>query len=261
LLVEFFRVVIYFVLPIAALLTATLSGIVGMGGGMLLLATMFCFMSHAEAIPSHAAVQLVSNSTRTLAFLGYVDWRTVGRFLLGAVPGGLLGLFLLSWLGQPRESEPWLKSLVGAYILGALLLPRPAQTKHLSTWWDFPLMGVLAGAAAFTVGAVGPLIAPLFARRNFVKERLVATKALCQSVLHLAKLPGFLWLRSYENLEALGAITAVMALVTIPGTLLGKRLLRRVSADRFLLLYRLALLAAGLKILLADGLYPLLRGA
>lgn len=251
----------YLVLPIAALLTAALSAILGMGGGMLLLATMFCFMSHAEAIPSHAAVQLVSNSTRTVAFLRFVDWRTVGRFLLGALPGALLGLFLLSWLGQPRESEPWLKLLVGAYILGALLLPQPKKTAHLSRWWDFPLMGVLAGAAAFTVGAVGPLIAPLFARRDFVKERLIATKALCQSILHLAKLPAFLWLRSYENLEALGALAVVMAVVTIPGTLLGKRVLERVSADRFLLLYRLALLAAGLKILLADGLYPLLRDA
>jgi uncharacterized membrane protein YfcA len=252
--------VIYIVLPIAALLTATLSAIIGMGGGMLLLATMFCFMSHAEAIPAHGAVQLVSNSTRTLAFLKHVDWRTVGRFLIGVIPGSAIGVAVLYALGEPGRSDPWLKLLVGAYILGSLLIPRSDGGRGRPTWWDFPLLGVVAGGAAFTVGAVGPLIAPLFARRNFVKERLVATKAICQSLLHIAKIPAFLALRSYDNLEALGAVTLAMALLVIPGTLLGKRLLRHVSERHFVLLYRAALLTAGLKVLLADAIYPLLRG-
>ena len=252
---------IYFALPIAALLTAALSATVGMGGGMLLLATMFCFMTHAEAIPAHACVQLVSNSTRTLAFLRHVDWRTFARFALGTVPGSLVGLALLSRLGTPDTSEPWLKMLVGVYILVALFLPRATDGRHRSRWWDFPLLGLVGGTAAFTVGAVGPLIAPLFARRGFVKERLVATKALCQSLLHVAKIPGFLYIRSYENLETLGLITLVMAIVVIPGTLAGKRLLPHVSEQQFVLLYRLALLAAGLKVLFADGFCPLLRGA
>ena len=252
---------IYLVLPIAALLAATLSGIVGMGGGMLLLATMFCFMSHGEAIPAHAAVQLISNSTRTIAFLGHVDWRTVGRFLLGVVPGGCLGLFLLVRLGEPDAAEPWLKMLVGSYILGSLAIPQPAGRRgNVMRWWDFPLLGVAAGAAAFTVGAVGPLIAPLFARRDFVKERLVATKAVCQAFIHVAKIPGFLMLRSYENLEALGTVTIIMAVLVVPGTLLGKRLLKRVSERNFVVFYRVALLAAGLKVLLLDGLRPLLLG-
>jgi uncharacterized membrane protein YfcA len=46
----------YIILPVVALLTATLSGMIGMGGGMLLLAAVFCFMPHAEAIPAHGTV-------------------------------------------------------------------------------------------------------------------------------------------------------------------------------------------------------------
>jgi uncharacterized membrane protein YfcA len=218
-------------------------------------------VSHGEAIPSHGAVQLVSNSTRTLASLRHVDWRTVGRFAVGAAPGLVLGLALLSWLGEPRQAEPWLKATVGVYILGSLVLPRRPKTAGASRWWDFPLMGLLAGTAAFTVGAVGPLIAPLFARRDFVKERLVATKAICQSCTHVAKIPAFLYLRSYENLAGLAGVTLAMGLLVIPGTLLGKRLLPRVSEQRFLLLYRFALLATGLKVLTMDGVVPLWRGA
>jgi hypothetical protein len=52
----------------------------------------------------------------------------------------------------------------------------------------------------------------------------------------------------------------LLGVVVIPGTLLGKGLLKHVSEGRFIAVYRLALLAAGLKVLLADGLMPLLAG-
>lgn len=249
------------ILPIVALLTSILSGVIGMGGGMLLLATMFAFMSHAEAIPAHGAVQLISNSTRTFAFLRHVDWPTVGRFLIGVVPGAALGVWLLVMLGSPQRSEPWLKLLVGVYILGSLALGRGRGAPKMDSRSGFVLLGLAAGAAAFTVGAVGPLIAPLFARRAFVKERLIATKAVCQSLLHLAKIPVFLTIRTFPDLTGLGLVTILMAVLVIPGTLLGKRLLKRVSEERFVMLYRVALTVAGLKVILIDGLRPLLFGA
>jgi uncharacterized membrane protein YfcA len=250
------------VLPLVALLTAILSGMIGMGGGMLLLAVMFSFMSHAEAIPAHGTVQLISNSTRTLAFLKHVDWRTVGRFLIGVVPGSLAGIAVLGWTTGLASSESYLKMLVGVYILLSLVVPRSRKGDPTQgPWWDFPLLGLLAGAAAFTVGAVGPLIAPLFARRSFVKERLVATKAVCQSLLHLAKIPVFLTLRQYPDLATLGVVTLLMGIVVIPGTLIGKQMLGRLSERGFVRLYQASLLVAGLKVLIFDGVLRLARAA
>jgi uncharacterized membrane protein YfcA len=89
---------------------------------------------------------------------------------------------------------------------------------------------------------------------------LLSARDLRRSASNRAKIPGFLLVRSYENLEALGAVTLAMALLVIPGTLLGRRLLKHTSEQRFVRLYRLALLAAGLKVLVADGLYALLSG-
>lgn len=236
-----------------------LSGIIGMGGGMLLLATLFCFLPHAETIPTHAAVQLASNSTRMVAFFRDVHWQTIGRFVIGAVPGGAMGAGLLLSVGPAQDSEPYLKMAVGAYILVAAHLPTGSRPAATGRWWDFPLLGLVAGAAALTVGAVGPLIAPLFARRNFVKERLVATKAVCQILLHIVKIPAFMWLRSFDY-HRLGLITLLMIVAVIPGTLAGKRTLRHVSEAHFLTLYRLALTIAGLKVLAWDGLYTALAG-
>jgi uncharacterized membrane protein YfcA len=248
------------ILTVVAFATAMLSGILGMGGGMLLLAVMFCFLPHGEAIPTHAAVQLVSNSTRSLAFIRHVDWRTLGRFVVGAIPGGAVGLWLRWSLGPPDEAEPYLKTLVGVYILVAAVLPKPkSRDGQAGRWWDFPLLGLVAGAAALTVGAVGPLIAPLFARRRFVKENLSATKALCQMFLHLVKIPAFLAFGGID-VQRLGWLALVMSVAVIPGTLLGKRMLRYVSEDNFIRLYKIALIVAGAKVLLIDGVRAIWLG-
>ncbi|MCZ6681765.1 MAG: sulfite exporter TauE/SafE family protein [Planctomycetota bacterium] len=240
------------VLAMAAFVTATISGTIGMGGGILLLATMFCFLPHGQAIPLHAAVQIVSNGTRVLALWKHVDWSTVARFAIGAVPGGVAGAAILWSLGAPQQSEPYLKVLIGVYVLTTTFIPIPRGGPRPGHRFDFTFMGLLAGTAAVTVGAVGPLIAPLFARRAFVKEHLVATKAVCQMLLHVVKIPTFAALGTIEY-GSFSVLIVVMTAMSIPGTLLGKRILARVSPAAFVMLFRIALTVAGLKVLIFDG--------
>ena len=244
---------VYVVLAIAALLTSMLSAILGMGGGIMLLATMLCFLTHADSIPTHAAVQIASNGTRVMAFAKNVDWRALGRFVTGAVPGAAVGMLLLWVLGQPEQSEPYLKTLIGVFILVATFLPKPkGDGAHRERWFDFPAIGLFAGVAALTVGAIGPLIAPIFARRGFAKERLIATKAICQLVIHTLKIPAFLLVRDLD-LSRLSTLALVMICMVIPGTLLGKRMVKQVSERHFKIAYRVALTVAGAKVLLWDG--------
>jgi len=241
----------------AALLTSMVSAVLGMAGGVMLLAVMLCFLTHGESIPTHAAVQIASNGTRVAAFLGNVDRGAFGRFLLGVVPGGSVGLVLLWSLGEPETSEPYLKTLIGLFILIATYLPRrKVGPTSASKWWDFPVMGVVAGTAALTVGAVGPLIAPMFARRGFVKDRLIATKAVCQLSTHVMKIPAFIWLRDLD-LSRLGPLALVMIVMVIPGTLIGKKFLQGISERGFTIAYKVALTAAGVKVMLYDGIYHL----
>ena len=103
-----------------------------------------------------------------------------------------------------------------------------------------------------TVGAIGPLIAPLFVRRGFVKERLVATKAVLQMITHALKLPMF-WLLGTIQFAEFSRLLVCMSIVVIPGTFLGKRLLHRVSPRAFVWLYKVALTIAGFKLLIIDG--------
>ena len=222
---------------------------------MLFLAVLFSFLPHAEAIPVHAGVQLSANGTRILAFLRHVDWKVLGKFCLGMLPGAVLGSLLLWWYGELDKSEPYLKALVGLYILIATFLPkRPREGTAASQHTTFTAVGFICGAAALTVGAIGPILAPIFARQGFVKERLVATKSTCQMATHIIKFPAFLLLRELD-LGHLGLITLVMIIVVIPGTLIGKQILKRMSDQHFMTAYRLALIVAGCKVLFFDGLW------
>ncbi len=240
-------------LTLAALLTATISGIIGMGGGILLLAVMAGFMPLSQAVPLHAAVQLVSNGTRIVAFIESVDWRTVSRFVLGALPGVVIGFLILRWIGNLDRAEPYLKIIIGVYILTVTHLPKPRKEAHRPWRFDFTLLGLLVGTLGLVVGAIGPIIAPMFARRGFVKENLIATKAVCQMCTHAMKIPAFAALGQLE-ITTFSTLLVAMAAMAVVGTFLGKRLLKHVSPEVFVLLYKVALTVAGLKLLAYDGL-------
>ncbi|MCH8965504.1 MAG: sulfite exporter TauE/SafE family protein [Planctomycetes bacterium] len=254
------------VLALAAFATSIISGIIGMGGGILLLATMLSFLSHAETIPAHGAVQLVSNGTRLLVFLRHIDVKTVLRFAAGALPGSIIGGLLLVWLRKDHidSTEPYFKIAIGLYVLITTFRPiakRPASNEsaapRIST---FTLLGGLAGVLGLTIGAIGPLIAPAFLHAGFVKERMIATKAVCQMIIHLLKVPIFL-ASGLVDYTKLGQLIVVMSLMVIPGTLIGKKILKRVDERAFVILFKLAMLLAGLKVLMYDGFYKLLTAA
>ena len=247
-------------LTLAALATATLSAILGMGGGILLLAVMFCFMPFGQAIPLHAAVQLVSNGTRIIAYRQAADWHAVRRFLLGVVPGVMIAGLLLWSLGEVGRAEPYVKIVIGLYILTATFLPKPKPVPGRDGTRGFTLIGLAAGTAGLTVGATGPLIAPLFARRHFVKERLIATKAACQMLTHVFKIIAF-WTLGTIDFGQFSLLLVAMTAAAVGGTLLGRRILKHVSPAAFVMLYRVALGTAGLKILIVDGVMKLLETA
>ncbi len=212
-----------------AFVTATLSGVLGMGGGITLLIVMAQFFPPAVLIPIHGIVQLGSNLSRTWLNREHLDRKVVAAFAAGGVLGAAAGSRLVVTL--PEESY---RIVLAVFILVLTWMPKFESVPKIKA--KFFLLGGFATFVSLFIGATGPLLAPFFLRERFSKEQVIATKAGCQIVVHTFKVGTFLALGfivgPYLPLLA-GMLFAVFA-----GTYCGKLLLGRLSEIWFRWLFK-----------------------
>jgi len=219
------------VLGVAALLTATLSAILGMGGGITLLGVMTVLLAPREVVPLHGVVQMCSNLTRTIAFVKHVRWRLFAIYLPGSIVGILIARELWS-----NERLTWFKPAIGLFILAFLIWRRYNKKLRNLPMYAYAPVGLGVGFLTIFVGATGPFLAPFMLRDDFEKEEIIATKAACQMWLHLLKIPTFLSL-GFDYSPYLELLSVLVVAVVI-GTYCGKWLLNRMSAKWFHILFQ-----------------------
>jgi uncharacterized membrane protein YfcA len=237
-----------------AFATSALTAVLGLGGGIVLLAVMLLWLPPLVAIPLHAGIQIFSNASRAVIQREHVAWPLLIRYALPLVPAGALGLACARAL--PTSA---LEAGIGLFVLVATWWPRalllgfdPAKLPASGRFW---LMGGLIGFLNPAVGATGPLQGPFFLDLGLSRHGVVGTFAACQTLGHAAKLllfgaAGFAFL---PHLVPLGAL----ALVVVAGTWVGSRLLDRVDERAFGWLYRGVLSAVALWLLVGEGLRAL----
>ena len=239
------------ILCTAGLLTAALSAVVGMAGGITLLSVMLLLFEPLVAIPIHGVVQLVSNSSRTFIQRKHVDWAILWRYSALLVPMGFVGLAVAQSL-----SATVTRALIGTFVLIATWKPGwlliGTHPERADTHRRFFLLGTVAGVLNMTIGAVGPLIAPFFLRIGLTRQALIGTKAACQAMGHLAKITifgiaGFVFADYAIPL-------ALLSLSVIAGTWIGSQLLERVSELWFKRLYRGVLTLIALRLVIWEGM-------
>lgn len=228
-------------LTLAAFATAALSSMTGLGGGTILMAVFLTAgMTPVVAIPLHAAVQLVSNSSRVLAYMRHVRWRAAGRYLLGAIPAVFAAAPLVAYV-----NADWIRLLMAVFIV--LTLWRGwTRVLHLQRRHALTTAGVLSGGVGSFVGATGPLSAPFFLRPGWPRTRVIGTLAMCTALTHGLKVVAF---ASYGYpVTTHWRLLLAMAAATVAGTLLGRRLGSQFSERVFRGVFRFILLALAVKL-------------
>lgn len=214
--------------------TALLSGVAGIGGGTVLIAALFALgLTPAVAVPLHAAVQLVANGTRTVAYARHVDPRAAAWFLLAALPAPFA---VASLAAAADPAGP--KLLLGLLILLSLL-PAAGRVSRLPPALGALLAGAISGGLGMLVGATGVLAGRLLPQPGWDSRRVVATLALCQSATHLSKIAAF---------ASVGAGVAQrpdllwpLVLAAVLGTVVGRLVHGRIGQTAFRRLFRLLL--------------------
>jgi uncharacterized protein len=223
-----------------AVVTSIVSGVMGMAGGMLLLAAMLLRLEPAVAIPVHGIVQMVSNGSRAYFLRKQVQWSAVWRFAWPLLPGGALGIWLLAYV-PPSGS----RIAIGAFVLLSTWLKsffsiaKGERARHA-----LPIGGALVGFFSTLVGATGPLLAPFILALELNSQATIATLAACQIFQHSSKVLLF-GLRGWNVLAYL-APCALLCLAAIAGSAIGTRLLDHLPEKQFRLLVKLTLTALAL---------------
>ena len=165
-----------------AFVTAMLSGVFGMAGGLVLMGALALVLPVQAAFVTHGILQLVANGWRAILQRKHVRWDIVGWYALASlIAGGVVALLSFT------PSKPLLFLMLG---LVPFLTWLPQKWINLDAGKPFQafLSGLTVTGLNLTAGVAGPLLDIFFVRTELTRHAIVATKAATQVFAHTAKI-------------------------------------------------------------------------
>ncbi len=176
------RRMLYALIIISVGATSLLSGILGMAGGMILMAILVTTLTVANAMLLHGAVQATANGSRAWFLRSHIRWRLLPAYLIGAAAA--VGFF--TWAVVVPDAGVVL-ILVGLF---PWLARASKRLKGLDITKPFTTVvcGMVVTAAQLLAGASGPVLDVFYLNSPLTRQEIVANKALTQTIGHLLKI-------------------------------------------------------------------------
>ncbi len=233
----------------SVLATSILSGVIGMAGGMILMAILVAISPVATAMIIHGAVQATSNGSRAWFLRRHIAGAILPYYLIGAAiaVGGFAALTVI-----PDASVVLI--LVGVFPWLGRLAPRFAglDITHRPT---AVLCGVLVTAAQLLAGASGPLLDVFYLTTRLNRHEVIASKAVTQTIGHLLKIVYYGWAAGFATDAPTWLIGAAM-LTAVLGARIGTRLHDHLDETSFRRYSSWIILGIG-AICIGNGVYEL----
>jgi uncharacterized protein len=242
-------------LIVAAFVTAGLSGVFGMAGGLMLKGAIALVLPVSATFVTHGLLQLVANGWRAILHRRHLAWRIVAIYAAGSLVAGLI---MASIALEPTKATLFL--LMGI-VPGILWVPQRWLRLDAGRAPDALVCGLSVTGLNLTAGVAGPLLDVFFVRTELTRHQIVATKAATQVFSHLAKIVVYGAPRIARGGKGLPPwwVFAFAVPLSMAGTAVGAMVLERLSDVHFKAMSRLIVTATGLVYLVgAAQLY--LRG-
>lgn len=218
-----------FFVIVMAFVTATLSGVFGMAGGLVLMGALALVLPVQAAFVTHGILQLVANGWRAILHRRHVRWSIVLWYGLASLIAGAVVALV-----QFTPSKPFLFLMLG---LVPFLTWLPQSWIRLDA--ARPLQAFLSGLSVtglnLTAGVAGPLLDIFFVRTELTRHAIVATKAATQVFAHGAKVLVYgapLFAGGGVGAPPVWVFAAAIPLSML-GTVVGGRILDRMSDVNF----------------------------
>lgn len=224
------------------LITATISGVFGMAGGLMLMGALTLVMPVAAAMVTHGAVQFVSNGWRAVLHRQHIAWPIIIFYGIGsAIAAGLLALVTY------EPTKAWVYLLLGL-VPGLAWLPKGRFNLDAAKPTHAIACGLSVTGLNVLAGVSGPLLDVFFVRTALTRHAIVATKAATQAFSHTVKMI-FYGAPMLGTLQASGLPPWYFFVIAAPlamlGAYLGGKVLDRMSDVNFLKWTRWIVTAVG----------------
>lgn len=216
-------------IAVCAFATATLSGVFGMAGGLVLMGALALVLPVQAAFVTHGVLQLVANGWRAFLHRRFVRWTIVGWYAAASLIAGL-AVSALSLM----PSKPGLYLLMGL-VPGLTWLPQSWLRLDAARPPQAFASGLLVTGLNLLAGVAGPLLDIFFVRTELTRHAIVATKAATQVFAHLAKVVvyGAPLFASHTRDMPPWPLFLVAIPLSMAGTVVGGRILDRMSDVNF----------------------------
>lgn len=225
----------------AVFVTALISGVFGMAGGILMMGALGLVLPVSAAFVTHGLIQLVGNGWRAVLHRAHIRWGVIGWYAAGSLAAALVAASI-----SLVPSKPLLYLLLG---LVAFLVWIPKKSLQLDA--ARPVHAAACGLSVtglnLTAGVAGPLLDVFFVRTAMTRHQIVSTKAATQVLSHLAKIA--VYGAPFLSGETQGLPPLWLFGVAIPlsvvATILGAKILDRMTDRSFLEWTKWIVTAAG----------------
>jgi uncharacterized membrane protein YfcA len=174
----------FFILCGVSFLGSLIAGALGLGGGVLVLATMANLLPPTVLIPIHGVVQLGSNMSRAVLSWRQTAFPIVVPFVVGSILGAALGAQFV--VALPKYL---LQVIIAAFILASTWAPNLQSTSTSRVKFFF--VGVLTTIVTMFVGGTGVLVGAFVAPACPERHQFVSTHAVVMSIQHGLKIIAF----------------------------------------------------------------------
>lgn len=228
-------------LGVITFLTSVIAAVVGIGGGMMLIAILPSFLPVNALIPVHGLTQVSSNLSR--AIFGYKDvqYEVVPKFLIGSILGIAFFVGILNFI-----SLEYVPLFIGVYIL--LSLWSQKFNEKIKRYENYYLAGFFQTGLSMVVGATGPLTMTLLFKDYKDKDKVVATGAALMSITHFLKVVVFIYF-GFVFFDYIWIIIS-MIIGAVVGSFVGTKLRNIIDGKRFTIILKVLLTILALNLII-----------
>ena len=204
-----------------AFVAATVSGMSGVGGGILLAIFIAPIVGVKAVVPTIGVASLIAHVVRVWVYRDHIAWRPALMFLAGGLPATIVSARL--YVDLPADA---IAVILGIFLLASIPARRLMEKRNLRFGSrSLGIIGVCFGLLTGTTIGGGVLVIPAMLGAGLTGMAVLGTDAVIGLTSLLTKTVVF---GSYDVLTPeLALIGAMLGVCMIPGTYLARWLVMR----------------------------------